>query len=372
MRWLLVNTDYPEFLRRAYAAQPGLAHATYDEQWQARVATLFGVADFYSTHLRELGHEAWDVIANCEPMQKQWARERGLGCGRETTWRLGLRRGVVPWLSREPNRNWLYEILEAQLRKYRPDVFYSMALETLGSDFIRRAKQYCRLTIGQHAAPHPPHDVSAYDLMLSSLPNLVDHYRQQGMRSEYFRLAFEPRVLERVPQNGRRFDVVFVGGLGGPHERGTQMLEELCRRHAVRVWGYGRERLSADSPLRAVCQSPVWGLEMYNVLRAARIVFNRHIDIAGGYANNMRLYETTGVGTLLLTDRKDNLGELFEPGREVAVYGDAAECVALATHYLEHDDEREAVARAGQARTLREHTWGQRMRELTETVKKYV
>ena len=161
MKWLIVNTDYPEFIRRAYAEHPGLEHATYDEQWRARVATLFGVADFYSTHLRELGHEAWDVIANCEPLQKQWARERGLACGRDTSWRVRLRRGFVLWPSRELNRSWLYEILEAQLKEYRPDVFYSMAIETLGSDFIRRAKRYCRLTIGQHAAPHPAHDIGA-------------------------------------------------------------------------------------------------------------------------------------------------------------------------------------------------------------------
>lgn len=372
MRWLIVNTDYPEFIRRTYAEQAGLENATFDEQWRTRVATLFGVADFYSTHLRELGHEAWDVIANCEPLQKQWARERGLACGRDTRWRPKLRRGVIPWLSREPNRAWLYDILEAQLKEYRPDVFYSMAIETLGSDFIRRAKQYCRLTIGQHAAPHPAHDISAYDLMLSSLPNLVDYYRGQGMRSEHFRLAFEPRILEHVSKSSRQFDVAFVGGLGGPHEHGTRILEELSRRHAVRVWGYGRERLSADSPLQAVCQPPAWGLEMYNVLRAARIVFNRHINVAANYANNMRLYEATGVGTMLLTDRKDNLGELFEPGREVAAYGDIEECVALATHYLEHDAEREAIARAGQARTLREHTWGLRMHELVEIVKQYL
>jgi spore maturation protein CgeB len=111
---------------------------------------------------------------------------------------------------------------------------------------------------------------------------------------------------------------------------------------------------------------------MYAALRAARIVFNRHIDIAGCYANNMRLYEATGVGTLLLTDRKDNLGQLFEPGREVAAYGSIEECVELAGHYLAHVDEAEALARAGQARTLREHTWAQRMAQLVDIVRRYL
>jgi hypothetical protein len=47
------------------------------------------------------------------------------------------------------------------------------------------------------------------------------------------------------------------------------------------------------------------------------VALNRHIAAAEGHANNMRLYEATGVGTCLLTDRGSNLGELFEVGREV-------------------------------------------------------
>jgi spore maturation protein CgeB len=33
-------------------------------------------------------------------------------------------------------------------------------------------------------------------------------------------------------------------------------------------------------------------------------------------------------------------------------------------HFLGHDDEREAIARAGQERTLSEHSYRARMREL--------
>ena len=42
--------------------------------------------------------------------------------------------------------------------------------------------------------------------------------------------------------------------------------------------------------------------------------------MAKSYANNMRLYEATGVGALLVTDWKENLGEMFEPGKEVVAY----------------------------------------------------
>jgi spore maturation protein CgeB len=95
---------------------------------------------------------------------------------------------------------------------------------------------------------------------------------------------------------------------------------------------------------------------------------NRHIDAAEGHANNMRLYEATGSGALLLTDRGSNLHELFEPGREVVVYEGASDLADKAAHYLAHDDERRAIAAAGQARTLSDHTYARRMEQLASAL----
>ena len=114
-----------------------------------------------------------------------------------------------------------------------------------------------------------------------------------------------------------------------------------------------------------------WGLEMLRTLRCSKITLNHHGDIAP-YANNMRLFEATGVGTLLITDWKVNLHEMFEPGKEVVAYRSAEECAELIRYYLEHGDEREAIASSGQRRTLREHTYYQRMQELADIVARYL
>jgi spore maturation protein CgeB len=105
---------------------------------------------------------------------------------------------------------------------------------------------------------------------------------------------------------------------------------------------------------------------MYGVLARSRIVLNRHIEAAEGHANNMRLYEATGTGSMLLTERAANLPELFEVGREVAVYEDEDDLLEKLAHYLEGEDERVAIAAAGQARTLRDHTYARRSTRLSE------
>jgi len=92
--------------------------------------------------------------------------------------------------------------------------------------------------------------------------------------------------------------------------------------------------------------------------------------VAERYANNMRLYEATGVGTLLLTDSKQNLRELFEPGEEVVTYDGPEDLAEKIRYYLKHDEERRRIAAAGQARTLREHTYARRMKELVQILER--
>jgi hypothetical protein len=262
--------------------------------------------------------------------------------------------------------------LAAQIKQYRPDVLYSMAIETIGSEFLHRVRGYYRLAVMQHAAPLPAHGFAEYDLGLSSLPNQVDHFRKIGMNAELFRLGFEPKVLSSLIKHEKCFDIAFVGGIGGYHQRGTETLEKLCEQFNVVLWGYGIENVRARSALQESYHGSLWGAEMYQTLCDAKIVFNRHINVAQDYANNMRLYETTGVGSFLLTDHKRNLAEMFEPGQEVVAYRNPEECVELTRYYLEHKNEREVIARAGQQRTLREHTYYHRMEELIKIVQKYL
>jgi hypothetical protein len=282
------------------------------------------------------------------------------------------RRGAVPLPYRTGDRPWVYDILEAQVRAYRPDVLYCMAMETVGTEFLRRVKGHYSFAVGQSAAPIPSIDIGGYDLILSSLPNQVEHFRRQGMKSEYLRLAFEPRVLDWLTRGTKSCDIAFAGNLGGHHKAAVLTLEELCQRFDVKVWGYGAENLPPGSAIRKSLRGPIWGIEMFQAMRDARLVFNRHIDISEQYANNMRLFEATGVGSCLLTDVKKNLGELFVPGSEVLAYRSGDECLELAEYYLRHDSEREAIAGAGQRRTLSEHTYYHRMADMAEIVRRHL
>ena len=69
-----------------------------------------------------------------------------------------------------------------------------------------------------------------------------------------------------------------------------------------------------------------------------------------------RDFEIPACGGFLLTQENPELCEYFEPGREIAVYGDTEDLIDKIGFYLSHDEERERVRAAGYRRFLRDHT----------------
>ncbi|MFL5589093.1 MAG: glycosyltransferase [Ktedonobacteraceae bacterium] len=375
MRFLILTNDYTEFLAWLYAQpqHPGLKRRRYEEQMRARIESLFGGPYIYSNHLRELGHESQDIYFNNLYMQKAWARENGLKVKEDWRWKFRLRRGLVPWVSRVRGDRWFYDILAAQIKHHKPDVLLNLAMDRIKSHFLKEMKPYVRLLMGQHASPLPQgEDYSCYDLFTSSLPDLVDYFRQQGIAAEFHCLGFDPGCLSCVEADERPFDMTFIGSFHPSHSGRVALLEALCLRFPqIKIWAPSIAYLAPNSPIRACYEGPAWGRTMYRILARSKITLNNHGDFAP-YANNGRLYEATGMGTLLMTDWKENLHELFEPGKEVVAYRSSHECAELVRYYLEHDNEREAIAHAGQERTLRAHTEYQRAQELLEIVHKYL
>lgn len=389
MKFLILNIDYPDFLRWLYTQDPGLEKQPYEDQMRARVGSLFGVADFYSSNLRKLGHEAWDIQANNEFMQKAWAREHSIRVGGRTlaaarartilqrAWRVVAKTPIShfkPFFRRVLrslgiHRTWFYDILAAQIKHYKPDILLNLAMAGISSRFLREMKPYTRLLMGQIASPLPAdRDFHVYDLVISSLPNFVEHFRNLDVPSELLRWAFGPVVLSKLKHRSRDIPVSFVGSLFTAHQSRVRLLEHVSSHLEIGIWGTGVDRLSENSPIRLGYNGTAWGIEMYQILHRSKMTLNYHIDVADCYANNMRLFEATGVGTLLITDWKENLHEMFEPGKEVVAYRTPEECVELIEYYLEHDDEREAIAAAGQQRTLRDHTYVRRLEQLTEII----
>jgi spore maturation protein CgeB len=373
MRIVFVDTYYKKFLANHYASYPSLKSESYEKQHRSLIDARFGTSDFYSKHLGDLGCEAFDLIANCAPLQSAWLSENGFGASElgipipHRFYRLPV---VGSTLAALPG---YLSVVVKQIRALKPDILYCHDLSFFPKWALGAIRPHVSLIVGQIAYILPPPEfVEGYDLILTSFPHFVSKIRAAGIASEYFRLGFDPRVMDAFEGVERDIDVSFVGAIGRSHRNAVPLLERLCRETPIRIYGYGAADLAPDSPILTRYEKEAWGLDMYRVLARSKITVNRHISVAENNANNMRLYEATGMGTLLLTDKKDNLEELFETGREVEIYSDAEEAAAKILALLSQPQRRSDIAAAGQARTLREHTYQKRMQELLVILDKYL
>ncbi|MBD3346772.1 MAG: glycosyltransferase [Chitinivibrionales bacterium] len=115
---------------------------------------------------------------------------------------------------------------------------------------------------------------------------------------------------------------------------------------------------------RFLTQSPVSTDACYydnlcRYYRSTKINLNiNRIQIRTSFTN--RMFDCKASGAFLLTEKRE-LNERFfttdGPEQEIVEFNSLEQCKELIDYYLEHDDEREKIAAAGQEKVLRLHTY---------------
>lgn len=366
MRLLIIDHYYDRFLDDFYRRHPETARMSYQEHLACLMKERFSTSDAYSHYFRQNGWEAGDVIANSGRLQTQWARENGVRVFRLPN----IAANAVNVLFA---RDWRFKVLLAQAAKAKPDVILIQEQSILTDDVTAELKKISRLVICQIASPLVKRrSYRSIDFALTCAPAIAKLLREKGLEVELLNLGFDKRVLAEIGMLERKIAISFVGGVSRHHKERIVLLEALSRELPLEWFGYGENILPASSPLRKAWRGNVWGLELYRILSSSWMTFNSHIDIAGEYANNMRLFEATGTGTCLLTDWKKNIGEFFEADKEIVTYRSAGELVEKARSLLSRREECRKIGEAGQDRTLRFHGYDERIRELCGILKRYL
>jgi len=81
-------------------------------------------------------------------------------------------------------------------------------------------------------------------------------------------------------------------------------------------------------------------------------------------AVNQRVFDVPATASFLLTDYREQVEKLFEPGTEIICYHSPEEAQSLAQEYLARPEQRRAVALAARKRILAEHTYEHRVLHL--------
>lgn len=357
MRLLLLWTYYDAYLEHFYRRFPALGRASYEQQLKAILDDCFGWPPAVARRLAEQGHETRVVIANAEPLQRAWARENGCEF--------------------HPSR-WRHEIARLQVQRFSPSVLWLGSSPEYLGDFLDGPTRLAPRTFAWIAAPLPAgFRLRHLDGILTSHDTLRQRFAEAGVDAQVVLPCFEPRILDALGEVERDVALSFTGSLSWAHATRVEFMSRLAAQSPLQLWvarprllsrgwlepGYLRLWLRGRK-LAARSRPPVFGMEMYRVLARSQATVNVHIGIAGGLAGNMRMFEATGCGAALFTEDMPNLSDLFEPETEVVPYRSAEDLVGRVRELLGQPERLRAIARAGQARTLRDHSTAVRARQI--------
>lgn len=148
----------------------------------------------------------------------------------------------------------------------------------------------------------------------------------------------------------RPIDIAFLGTvhpvLYPDRPRYLSRLMALAERHGLNIFvanGLYREKL-------------------HEIYQASKMVFNSGFM---GEGLNMRVFEAMVCGSLALTNNGDYPGvsSYFTHGDHVVIY-DEARLEELILHYLQHPNERQAIAQKGQAKVVTDHSYARPVAEI--------
>lgn len=400
MKLLKIATLYPSYIKEFYRKNPGLSNQSYEEQKTTLDYDAFGWSDYWFYALSPLGYEVMEVNLNVEPLQWAWARENRL-----------------------PNQSSmkLEDISFAQVKKFKPDIIW---FENNSEELLKRIRSEVssvRLVLGWMGSAIPRKDIyRQIDLVLSCAHESVEFLKTAGYPAAQLHHGFDPRINARLKTHPKKIDFSFIGQLirrDQFHLHREKLLEKLASELEIVIFspsatigwretattilmascydvvkmlefvGFpesilknlpaigraaqwtSRPVLPVNRKLKPLMKPPVFGLEMFQVLRDSKVNLNIHADSSPNYASNMRLFESTGVGTCLITDWKKNMHQLFESDKEVVTYKSTEECVEKVKWLLDHPKAREEIGLAGQKRTLKDHTYAQRAEQLHDIIR---
>jgi hypothetical protein len=300
--------------------------------------TRFSASHILAPVLNE-AREAFYTNGDDAHLQFLWARENGL------------------------RSNNIEQILLAQIEHHKTEVFYNLDPIRYDSAFVRRLPGCVKKSVCWRAAPSGNADLSAYDLVVCNFPSIIADWRRKGCNADYLAPAHDPVMDAYATAGVRRTDIVFVGGFSRHHLQRIAALEAAATVPGINARFHLEDsrltRLANALPplpglmhyrhprtIRKVRAGPLYGRALYTALAETKIVLNGAIDMAGKDRGNMRCFEATGLGAVLLTD-VGNYPEGFRDGETMVTYRSADEIGGLVQRLLAEPQWAKAVANAG-------------------------
>jgi len=253
-------------------------------------------------------------------------------------------------------------------KKFKPDIFSAIKAKEVETETVYKLRDMGIVTANWYMEGVWHQSVfilsPAYDYFFTVDEYTVSVLREQGIVSAHYMPCGTRLVPSQVNNMCERiYDISFIGTPIPLREQIFGMLSDFD----INIWG---PSLWENTALKKFYRGRAYGADLDNIYQRSKIVININNTHDKTTGPNLRNFEGMGNGALLVSDYKKGLEELFTEKKELVFYRDISELPGLVSYYLEHEDERSAIAKAGQLAVLTNHTIESRVKKMMEIIKK--
>lgn len=223
-----------------------------------------------------------------------------------------------------------------------------------------------------------------YDYVFTLELGCVSFYLDAGCRNVYYLpFAANTHVFQPMQvQSSYHSDICLIGTAFWNRIELIDRLTPILLDHKVVISGWWWDRLQNYSKLSDSIKLGDWMTpeETACYYNGAKIVINLHRSIHDDSINvnttkkipalsvNPRTFEIASCGAFQLSDFRQETGQLYALGTEIASYTSHDELIHKIGYYLHNEVERQAIALNGLARTKRDHTYHKRLSTLLSII----
>ncbi len=215
--------------------------------------------------------------------------------------------------------------------------------------------------------------ISDYDAIFFKDPYIVDILREQYNKKNVYYLpeCCNPKYHKFVELNNddRQKYGCDITTYGSPHNiRSSFFVQLLEYNYKINIWGQKAPIWLEDKTIKSLYTGEyVFNESKAKSVLAAKINLNTLLP-SEIYGLNARTFEVAGIGGFQIIHWRPGLAQLFEDRKELISFKNFDELKLLINHYLDHEEERKEIARNGQQRAYREHTYTHRLELLIKTI----
>lgn len=191
------------------------------------------------------------------------------------------------------------------------------------------------------------------DLVFVSVKGLVYQLKEYGVNAvwvpQYYDNVYYAPSVKRLERGQAIFDICFIGHRSDLRLKREDYIREInnYERWSFRICGLGY-RFKTE---------PVFGTAMADLYASTKIALNFLYTLNPCELQmSDRIFKAMGCGALFMTPPIQGIEQMFIPGVHFVEWNNMNDLYKKIDYYVNHDYEREVIARAGQEEVLKKHT----------------